>query len=97
MKRFWKGIKKMFEEMTLAELLKEIEEKRGPYNRDPLTHAQNCIEHMSLCAKELRKRLEYEQVILQSQLDHAIDEEKHTFYDGQLRKVEEILGDEKKP
>ena len=45
-------------EMSLDELLKEIEMKKGPYSRDILTHAENTIEYTSKCAKEIRKRLE---------------------------------------
>jgi hypothetical protein len=82
--------KKMFEEMTLAELLKEIEEKRGPYNRDPLTHAENCIEHMSLCAKELRKRLEM-------MFKFATKYRTRSDYPADAKLIEKILGDEKKP
>ena len=44
-------------EMTLDELLKDIEQKKGPYSRDRLEHAGNVIEHASDCAKEIRKRL----------------------------------------
>lgn len=44
-------------EMTLDELLKDIETKKGPYSRDQLTHAENVIEHASECAKEIRNRL----------------------------------------
>jgi hypothetical protein len=44
--------------MTLADLLKEIEEKRGAYSMDHMKHAENCIEHMSQCAKEIRKKLQ---------------------------------------
>lgn len=45
-------------EMSLDELLKEIENKKGPYSRDVLTHAENVIEYASECAKEIRIRLE---------------------------------------
>lgn len=49
---------KMLEEESLAELFKAIEKKTGAYSRDHLTHAENCIEHMSQCAQEIRKRLQ---------------------------------------
>jgi hypothetical protein len=46
------------DERTFDELLKDIEEKKGPYSQDHLTHAENVIEHASECAKEIRKRLQ---------------------------------------
>ena len=39
--------------------LKEISKGRGPYNRDPLEHAHNCIEAMTEVAKQALK-LEYD-------------------------------------
>lgn len=45
------------EDMTIDELLDEIISKKGPYSRDPLTHAGNCIEAMSMCAKKIKEKL----------------------------------------
>ena len=40
------------EEMTVRELLEEIAKGAGAFNRDPLTHAHNCIEDMKELAKQ---------------------------------------------
>lgn len=36
----------------MLEALKEISKGDGEFDRDPLTHAQNCIENMKRIAKE---------------------------------------------
>lgn len=38
--------------LIMLEALKEIAEGRGPYNIDPLKHADNCIQSMVQLAKE---------------------------------------------
>lgn len=44
----------------MIKLLTEVKEKRGPYSRDHLTHAENCINYMSekaeACLKILHKK-----------------------------------------
>lgn len=36
----------------LTKALREVEKGQGPYNRDPLEHASNVIEHMQSVARE---------------------------------------------
>lgn len=42
----------------LKKLLEEITEGKGPYSRDPLEHAENCIENMKKLAREALQVLE---------------------------------------
>lgn len=42
----------------LAEALTKIAEGAGPYSRDPLTHAENCIEAMKETARALLAEVE---------------------------------------
>lgn len=44
--------------MTLDELLKEIETCIGPYSRDRLKHAENVIVHMAECGEAIRAKLD---------------------------------------
>ena len=44
--------KEVQEIKKVIELLSEVEEKRGPYNRDTLTHAGNVIDNASEKAKQ---------------------------------------------
>lgn len=41
----------------IRELLEEIAEGKGPYSRDHLQHAGNCIEAMKKCAREALEEL----------------------------------------
>lgn len=51
------------EEMTLDELLKEIEEKKAPYNRDRVEMAIKGFEYHAEIAAEIRKRLQKEGIL----------------------------------
>ena len=39
-------------EGVLVKALKEITKGEGPFNRDPLQHAENCIEEMQATARK---------------------------------------------
>jgi hypothetical protein len=45
------------EELNLKELLDEIIEKKGPYKREPLEHAESVMEKASLNAQKLKQEL----------------------------------------
>ena len=43
---------------ALAEALREISKGAGPFDRDPLKHAENCIDDMKALAKDALVRLD---------------------------------------
>lgn len=50
-----------YEIRRLMAYLSEIAKGAGPYSRDPLTHADNCIEHMKQMANDAINGLEFDE------------------------------------
>lgn len=47
---------------AMLDALREIVKGEGAYNRDPLEHASNCIEHMQDVAREAIAKVEAQEV-----------------------------------